>query len=142
MVDVRILGNKSLPLEKITPFIQTRAGRKFDDDLVKEDVRRLDNSKMFVNVNTYFQRVPSGRIVIYEVLERPILLEVKFAGNSQVTKKKLQKEAVIKAGDPLDPFAVEEARRKLEDFYKRSGYDKARVTLLKATNPRTAARCS
>ncbi len=135
MVDVRILGNKSLPLEKITPFIQTRAGRKFDDDLVKEDVRRLDNSKMFVNVNTYFQRVPSGRIVIYEVLERPILLEVKFAGNSQVTKKKLQKEAVIKAGDPLDPFAVEEARRKLEDFYKRSGYDKARVTLLEGDKP-------
>src|SRR3989304_6560536 len=121
VAEVRIIGNKSLPIEKITPFIRTRAGRPFDRDQVEEDVRRLDNSKMFVDVKTYYQRVPGGRIVIYEVFERPILLDIKFVGNSKVSRKKLQKEAALKAGDPLDPFAVEEDRRKLEDYYHKSG---------------------
>jgi outer membrane protein insertion porin family len=135
VAEVRVVGNKSLPLEKITPFIQTRAGRAFDDDLVKDDVRRLYNSKMFLNVNTYFQNTPQGRIIIYEVTERPMLLEIKYVGNSQVRRKKLEKEAGLKAGDPFDPFAVEEARRKLEDYYRSNGYDKARVTLLEGDKP-------
>ena len=103
------MGN-TLPLEKIKPFIRTREGRPFDKDLVAEDVRRLDSSKMFVNIKTYFQSTPKGRIVIFEVLERPILLDVKFVGNNKISKKRLEKEASLKAGDPLDPFAVEEAR--------------------------------
>ncbi len=134
VVEVRVIGN-TLPLEKIKPFIRTREGRPFDKDLVAEDVHRLDSSKMFVNIKTYFQIVPGGRIVIFEVLERPILLDVKFVGNSKISKKRLQKEAGLKAGDPLDPFAVEEARRKIEEFYRSKGYDKARVTLLEGDKP-------
>ena len=90
VVEVRIVGN-TLPLEKIKPFIRTREGRPFDKELVAEDVRRLDSSKMFVNIKTYFQPTPGGRIVIFEVLERPILLDVKFVGNSKVSKKRLAK---------------------------------------------------
>jgi outer membrane protein insertion porin family len=134
VVEVRIVGN-TLPLEKIKPFIRTREGRPFDKELVAEDVRRLDSSKMFVNIKTYYQLTPKGRIVIFEVLERPILLDVKFVGNSKVSKKRLEKEAALKAGDPLDPFAVEEARRKIEEYYHSDGYDKARVTLLEGDKP-------
>jgi outer membrane protein insertion porin family len=134
VVEVRVVGN-TLPVEKIKPFIRTRAGRPFDKEMVAEDVRRLDNSKMFVNVETFFQLTPSGRIVIFKVLERPMLIDVQFVGNSKVSKKKLQKEAGLKAGDPLDPFAVEEARRKIEEYYRTSGYDKARVTLLQGDKP-------
>jgi outer membrane protein insertion porin family len=135
VVEVRIAGN-TMPVEKIKPFIRTREGRPFDKDVVEEDVRRLDSSKMFVNVETFFQRTPQGRIVIFKVLERPMLVDVKFVGNSKVSKKKLQKEAGLKAGDPLDPFAVEEARRKIEEYYRTSGYDKARVTLLEGDKPK------
>jgi outer membrane protein insertion porin family len=134
VVEVRIVGN-TLPLEKIKPFIRTREGRPFDKEMVEEDVRRLDSSKMFVNVETFFQRTPGGRIVIFKVLERPMLIDVKFVGNSKVSKKRLQKEAALKAGDPLDPFAVEEARRKIEEYYRTNGYDKARVTLLEGDKP-------
>jgi outer membrane protein insertion porin family len=135
VAEVRVVGNKSIPLEKITPYIRTRVGRPFDKDMVNEDVRRLDSSKMFINVKTFFQKTEGGRIIIYEVLERPILLDVKFIGNSKVSRKKLQKEAGLKAGDPLDTFAVEEARRKLEEYYRTNGYDKARVTMLEGEKP-------
>ena len=135
VMEVRIVGN-TLPVEKIKPFIRTREGRPFDKDLVAEDVRRLDSSKMFVNIKTYFQNVPGGKIVIFDVLERPILLDVKFVGNDKVSKKRLQKEAGLKAGDPLDPFAVEEARRKIEEYYRTSGYNKARITLLEGDKPK------
>lgn len=130
VVDVRVAGNKSLSLEKILPHIRTRAGRPFDLELIEEDVRRLDHTRWFVNVKTYWQQAPNGRIVIFDVVERPLLQDVKFVGCYEIKKKTLQKEANIKAGDSVDPFVIEDARQKIEDYYHKNGFSRARVTLL------------
>ncbi len=135
VVDVQIRGNKSLPLEKILPQIRTRVGRKFDKELLEEDVRRLDHTHMFVKIETFWQQVAGGRIVIFNVVERPLLTDVLFVGCKELRKKALQKEAEIKVGDPVDPYAIEEARRHLEEYYQSKGFSRARITLLEGDKP-------
>jgi outer membrane protein insertion porin family len=135
VVDVRIAGNKSLPLSKILPHIRTRAGRPFDLELISEDVRRLDRTHLFVNVQTYSQQVPGGRIVVFDLLERPLLTDVLFVGCREIRKRTLQKEANIKTGDPADTIAIEEARRKLEEYYHTHGFNGARIALLEGDKP-------
>jgi outer membrane protein insertion porin family len=135
IAEVRVVGNKSMPIEKITPHIRTRAGRAFSVTQVQEDARSLDNTRMFVSVRTFTQRSPTGIIVIFDVLERPMLMDVKFIGNVKYNKKALQKQAKVKVGDPVDPFAIEESRRMLEDYYHRNGYEKAKVNLLEGAKP-------
>jgi outer membrane protein insertion porin family len=136
VVDVQIRGNKALPLSKILPHIRTRTGRPFDLERIEEDVRRLDHTHMFVNVKTFSQQVPGGRIVIFDVVERPLLTDVLFLGcGAGIHQKTLRKEADIKKGDPVDPFAIEEARRKLEEFYHTKGFSNARITLLEGNKP-------
>jgi outer membrane protein assembly factor BamA len=93
VVDVRISGNKALPLDKILPQIKTRPGRPLDLELVKEDVRRLDHTHQFLNVRTFFQKVSGGQVVIFDVLERPLLMEDPlFVGCNEIRKKRLLKE--------------------------------------------------
>jgi outer membrane protein insertion porin family len=133
IAEIRVVGNKSMPLGKITPHIRMRAGRAFSLQQLQEDARALDNTRMFVGVKTYTQRTPAGIIVIFDVLERPMLTDVKFIGNVKINRKALQKEAKVKVGDPVDPFAIEESRRVLEEYYHRKGYDNARITLLEGT---------
>lgn len=134
VVQVRVTGNGKIPLEKVLSHIRTRAGRPFDTELIEEDVRRLNATQMFVQVTPYWQKVPDGRVVIFEVLERPMLHYVKYVGN-KLKKRTLEKEAGIKPGDALDTFAVEEARRRLEDYYHSHGYPKARVTIVEGNKP-------
>jgi outer membrane protein insertion porin family len=135
VLDIRILGNKALPYDKIFRNIRTRVNRPFDLQMIQEDVRRLDNTHMFVDVKTYFQQVDGGRVVFFEVLERPLLKEVLFVGCAEIHKKVLQKEAEIKVGDAVDPFVIEEARRKLEEFYHKKGFIGAHITLLEGDKP-------
>jgi outer membrane protein insertion porin family len=130
VVDVKIAGNKTLPLEKILPSIRTRAGRPFNLELIAEDVRRLDHTHQFLDVKTYWQQVPGGRVVIFAVVERPVLKEVKVIGSHEIHMKTLKKEAGIKAGDPADPNTIEEARRKIEHLYHERGYNGATVWML------------
>ncbi len=135
VVDVKIVGNKSLPLNKVMQHIRTRPGRPFDEEQLEEDVRRLDHTGMFVDIKTYWQRVAGGRVVIFDLLERPLLQEVLFVGCYDIRKTRLQKEADIKKGDAVNPFAIEEARAKIEDYYHKHGFSRARVSLIEGNKP-------
>jgi outer membrane protein insertion porin family len=134
VVDVRVDGNQAVPLHRIAPHIQTRAGRAFSPDIVEEDVRRLTRSRMFVNVNTTYQRVPEGVVVVFQVVERPTLTHVKYLG-ATLKRSTIDKQTNLKVGDSIDPHMIDEARRKLEEYYKSKGFSKARVVTLEGNKP-------
>jgi len=135
VVDVRVVGNRTIPRAEVLRSVRTRAGRPFSQDLVEEDVRRLNRTGDFVNVKTYTQPAPGGRVVIFEVFERPSIGYVRFAGNESIQTRTLKKQIDLNVGDALDPFALEEARAKLETFYQGRGYSKARVELYEGAKP-------
>lgn len=135
VVEVRIVGNQRIATERILGQIRTRVGRPFDARIIEEDVRRLNQTRWFASVRVYWQPVPEGRIVIYEVVERPLIQYVKIVGNEWYPKKKLLEEAGLRPGDGFDPFLIEEARRKIEDFYRQRGFAKVRVTVVEGSQP-------
>ncbi len=133
VVDVRIEGARQTPDAEILRQIHTRPGRPYDPDQIDLDVRRLYQTGKFVKVSPRHLAVPGGQLVIFEVLERPTLRYVKYVGFQKIKRKTLEKESGIKAGDALDPFAVEQARARLEEFYRGKGYNSARVTIREGT---------
>ncbi len=130
VVEVRVEGNRTIGLDKILPKIRTRAGRAYIEEQVQTDVRELSKLGTFANVQAFHQRVPTGIVVIFRVVERPLFQEVTIVGNDTYLTSVLKKEAEVKVGDAADPFAVENGRRKIEDYYKKKGYSKVRVTIL------------
>jgi outer membrane protein insertion porin family len=130
VAEVRIVGNRTVSLDKILPKIRTRAGRPYIEEQVAQDVRDLFKMGVFVGVKTLIQHVPTGVIVTFQMAERPLLQEVIIVGNDTFLTSALRKEADLKAGDAADPFAVESGRRKIEDYYKSKGFSKVRVTVM------------
>ena len=133
VVDVRIVGSPQTPKAEILRHIHTRPGRPYDPEQIEDDVRRLSRTRKFVEVNPRYQDVPGGRIVIFEVVERPVLHHVRYVGNEKVGRKKLDQEVGIKPGDALDPFAVEDGRRRIEELYREKGFSQVRVTIVEGT---------
>lgn len=134
VVDVRIVGNQSVSLQRIVTYIRTRAGRNYDPDQIEKDVRELSKSRLFVNVTTSYQRVPEGVIVLFQVVERPTLAYVKYVGTTML-RSTMEKQTNLKVGDAIDPYMVEDARRKLEDYYHEKGFSKARVAVSEGNKP-------
>lgn len=135
VVDVQIEGNQSISRERLLAHVRTRPGRPFDPTIIEEDVRRLNRSRLCVNVRPLTRRVQGGWLVIFQVDERPTLQEVRIIGNDRVRAGALRKEVNLKPGDPLDPFAVEEGRRKIEEYYRKQGFPKARITVFEGDKP-------
>ncbi len=135
VAEIRIEGNRTIPASQILDQLQTRVGRPFDPALVQKDVRKLAARGWFVNVEPMYEKAANGRIVIFKVVERPVIRFVEYLGNKGIRTKKLNKETELKVGGPVDPYAVEEARRKIISLYQRSGYNNVQVTILKGNKP-------
>lgn len=135
VVDVRVEGNETTPLERVRPMVRTRKGRPLDPRVVEEDVRRLHASKMFLDVQPVYTQVNGGVVLTFQVIERATLKYVKYEGNEKVADRKLAKQAGIKRGDAADPYAVEDARGKMEQWLHEKGHTKATVTIAEGNKP-------
>ena len=134
IVEVRIEGNHATEVSKL-PKLVTRAGQIFDPQAIEEDVRTLHRSRKFVDVLPKYVRVKEGVVVIFQVVERPMLRYVKYVGNEKVTTRTLRKKAELDVGDSMDAYVVEEARRRIESYYHEKGYDAARVSTVEGSKP-------
>jgi len=135
VVAVEVKGNSSIAAPRVKAMTKTREGRPFDPMQVETDVRKLASIGMFADVKTYTREVPGGIVVIFEVLERPTINYIKILGNKSVRELVLLKQIGIAEGDSLNYYAVEDARRSLEDFYRERGFAKAQVTIAEGDKP-------
>ncbi len=135
VVDVIIDGEHTTKDYEIQKHIHTRKDREFDPDILQGDVRRLVTSGLFRDVKTYTEQVPGGVIVRFKVFERPRIHEIKFLGNRGISDKKLLKEIGVKKNDPLNSYAAEESRRKIEELYRSSGFPRASVSIFEGDKP-------
>ena len=133
--EILILGNDTIPVTKVSEQLSTRVGRPFDRAIVQRDVRRLANLGWFIDVKPLYEATPEGRVVIFQVVERPTIRYVNYIGNEKVSDKKLAKETGLKAGGSVDPYAVEEGRRKIKENYAGRGYNKVQITILEGSKP-------
>jgi len=134
VVEVRIEGNHATEAAKL-PKLVTRAGLTFDQQAIEEDVRTLHRTRKFVDIHPKYVRTPEGIVVVFQVVERPMLRHVRYVGNSRVTTRTLRKKAGIEVGDSMDSYVVEEARRRIESYYHEKGYEAARVTTIEGNKP-------
>ena len=133
VAEIRILGNDTIPTSRIASQLSTRVGRPFDRSVVTRDVYKLANLGWFVDVKPLYETTSQGRIVFFQVVERPTIRYVTYLGNKKVSDKKLAKEVNLKAGGSIDPYAVEEGRRKIREHYQSHGFNNVQVTILEGT---------
>ncbi|NOY28766.1 MAG: BamA/TamA family outer membrane protein, partial [Planctomycetes bacterium] len=135
VIEIRVIGNDTIPSSKVSGHLNTRVGRPFERSVVQRDVRQLANLGWFIDVKPLYEKTPQGRIVIFQVVERPTIRYVTYLGNVGISDKKLGKETSLEAGGAVDPYAVEEGRRKIREHYQGRGYNNVQVTILEGTKP-------
>ncbi len=136
VVEIRVVGNETrVRRPQILTSISTRVDRPFDQSQLEKDVRTLAQKKWFLDVRPIREQVPGGVRITIEVIERPTLLYVKYLGNTKIRDKRLAKETEFKKGSSLDPYAVEEGRRKIEEYYKSRVTTTCASSVLEGTKP-------
>src|SRR5215471_385963 len=105
---VLIRGNRRIPESTIKIWIGTREGDPYNPGQLDRDVRALYAQGHFEDVKVYAEEgTRGGKIITFEVSERPLLLDIKYDG-----LKSVQQSTVL-----------EEFRKRSVGLSKESQYD-------------------
>ena len=129
LAEVRIEGNKTIPSSAISKYIKTRAGRPATETEIREDVNSLWGTRWFFSVEPRYRRTAKGLVLVFKVLERPMVRKVEYRGNKKISTKRLIGETGLKSGSPYDVSANRAAARRLERFYHEKGFTFATIKL-------------
>ncbi|MGH7138828.1 MAG: POTRA domain-containing protein, partial [Pirellulales bacterium] len=122
--------------QTVRRYIKTIADRPYDVRTIEEDVKKLENSKLFLRgtVNVEYQRVGErGIVVIYHLVESPTIKYLRFFGQVKVKERHLRKQSGMKVGESLDAFMVKDGASKVEEYYHEKGFNKATVKIIEGT---------
>lgn len=135
VVGVQLAGNRTVKDTLIRQQIKTKRDRMYDPRTLQDDVRRLYATKLFHDVRVQKEQRPEGVLVTFQFVERPTIDEVKFIGNRKVSDRSLRKQSGLVKGDALNVYAVQEAVRKMTEFYESKGLPKTSIEILEGDQP-------
>jgi outer membrane protein assembly factor BamA len=133
---VIIRGNRRFPASTIKSWIVTRKGNSYRPEQLDRDVRVLHDTGHFGDVKVYVEDgLRQGKIVTYELAERPLILEIAYEGIDQTTEaevlEELRKQKVeLSKGSEYDPVKIRRAAAVIQDLLVRRGTQGAKVNPL------------
>ena len=131
ITDIVIEGNETIETSAIRKLIHSPIARPPAEQQIREDVRALYSTRWFFSVEPRYRRNEKGLVLVFRVIERPMVQKVEYRGNERIKTKHLEKLTGLREGSPFDVSVNREAIRRIEEHYKTKGFPYTKVNLLK-----------
>ena len=130
--DVRIENNRRIPRDTIKYELQTKAGDRFNPDVIRGDIKRLYARGHFDDIRVDEEPGRTGKIIIFWVKEKKTIRSVKYEGlnsitNSEVLEKLREKKATITQESNYDPSKVKKAETIIKMMLAEKGHQDATI---------------
>lgn len=130
LADIVIEGNKTIETGAILSRIRSQKGRPPRERIIKEDLQALHDTNWFYTVERRYRYTDDGLLLIFKVVERPVVKSVQILGNESIRDRVVMKTIAIEQGSPYNVATNRAAARRLQRFYRdKKSFPDASVTL-------------
>lgn len=133
---LEIVGNRRITAKQIRSWMKTQVGEPYNFDQIKQDLNAILATGYFDKTAThvYTEEGARGGVgVIFEVVELPLISEVKFEGlkiDQSVVLKALEKEQInLRTGTPFKVEQMKAALRIIKQVAESNGQSISKVDL-------------
>jgi outer membrane protein insertion porin family len=119
---IEVQGNRRIESATILAKIKTREGSAFSPSLIKEDIRLLYQLGHFEDVQVKTEGFEQGLKVIFWVKEKPLIREISYEGNEEVTTEKLKEIVTLLPRTAFNQQLIQDNAEKIRLKYQDSGY--------------------
>lgn len=119
-IDVK--GNVGTPAETVLATIRSKVDQPYMRELVDADIKVLYRLGQFTDIRVEKQAAAGGVRLIYHVVEKPVIVSVRYEGNRKIKEKELDGEATVRPYKPLSEAELAETIEKIQALYTKKGY--------------------
>ena len=124
---IEIQGNKRIEKEAVRAVLESREGDRIDQDALDRDLRAVYKMGYFTDVSIDVEDGADGKVVIFNVKEKPSIGSIVFQGNEEFDDDDLMEEIGVKRYAILNRSEVTQSVNRLRDFYRHKGYYNIRI---------------
>ncbi len=119
---VLILGNVKVEEGVIRGAVKSKEGGPFSLDQVREDLKTIYGLGYFSDVQVDVKSTPQGKEVIFVVVEKPSIREVRIVGNQKVKLEDIKEKITLAPRSILNLEKVKENEEQIRKLYFSKGY--------------------
>ncbi|MBI1311921.1 BamA/TamA family outer membrane protein [bacterium] len=136
IADIIVEGNQTIETGAILAHVKSQSGRPADERQIKDDLRALYATRWFYSVERRYRMTDEGLILVFRVIERPVVRSIVVKGNRSFSTRQILKQITLEEGSPYDVATNRSAAKKIERFYHDGkSYPLATVALEKGGDP-------
>lgn len=118
ITQIVIEGNQRIEDEAILSKVKSKVGSDLSLEIVSEDIRSIFKTGYFDDVKVDFDQ----GILTYSVVERKVIQEIDYIGNSEIDDDEISEAIEIKTFQLLDESIIEDALQKIQKSYEDKGF--------------------
>jgi outer membrane protein insertion porin family len=132
---IEFQGNRRIRTETLQARIFSRAGDPYNEDALRRDFQALWNTQYFEDVRLEVQdspTKPNAKIVIFYVVERPIIRRIEYHGIKSITESDIldrfkDRKVGLSVEGQFDPTKIKKAEVAIKDLESEHGHQFAVV---------------
>ena len=121
-VTFRQKGDSRLSEVQLSSQVKLHPGVQYTRESLDADIKRLHATGNFSDVAAEARPAGKGVDVIFTVVPRPRIAEIRFSGNAKFPAHELGRQITISEGAILNDLALRESIANLRKFYRERGY--------------------
>ncbi len=115
-------GNNKIDSGAILRQIRTRAGDTFNPVALRDDLKAIFAMGYFDDVLISVTDTPTGKAVVFQVSEKPIISSVSFIGIDELSEEEVREAANIQLNTIINPVLINLGIQRIKALYKSKGY--------------------
>ncbi len=119
-ITITVKGNERVDNDSVASYLAVSDGKKFSQKNIDESLKKLYESDLFSEVKIY-EEDASGKNLIIEVKENPVISDIKFVGNKKIEDDALQSEISLKKRSVFTKSKLQSDLKRVNEIYLKSG---------------------
>jgi outer membrane protein insertion porin family len=133
---IEFYGNRRMRTDTLQARIFSRKGDVYNEETLRRDFQALWNTQFFEDVKLRVEDDPdnpNGRIIIFDVKERPQIRRIRYDGNHSVSESDIldrfkERKVGLSVESPFDPTKIKKAEVVIQELLGEHGRQFAKVT--------------
>jgi outer membrane protein insertion porin family len=127
IVEVDVKGNRRIERAAILNVVKMKAGDILYSDNTDADIRAIYKMGHFQDVQAATEVSNKGPVLVYTVLEKPIVRSISFDGNKEIDSEKLKAALEFKQNSIFSAKDLDRSAAKIKKLYNDDGYYLAEI---------------
>ena len=137
IIEVVVKGTQRIENSAVLNVIKMKAGDALEIDKTDSDIRSIYKMGHFQDVHAATEESEKGTVLVYVVVEKPIVRSIQFVGNKELTTDKLKEALEFKLNSIYSAKDLAKSVAKIKKLYGDEGYYLAEIDPVVVTNSPT-----